>query len=284
MSEPQQPKSTEVSNLAVTILQTIVGGFIVGAFWYYFVGLLHNVDVLKGWSNAITWTQKVGMVVIVVGGMIGNLLERRDALAARKADEKVAEAVKTLQDGSPGRSVADISMEELSRVVGNTKVSKEHLERLFEQRKDRVLIDDAYFDPELIKLLVEYLQPLPRNAKRLMNRFRVNLLVAHKRGLLTTDPKVTPQQIGKWLVMSERWPQLSRSLSAAPDKMTTLEAASAAPVTASLKSLAPAYAKDEDLHRFLRSNPPLAGVLTRLVNFGGDQASAAGASGANARA
>jgi hypothetical protein len=142
---------------------------------------------------------------------------------------------------------------------------------LVKQQKDRALIDDEYVDPALIKLLVEYLQPLPRNAKRLMNRFRVNLLVAQSRGLLTTDPKVRSRQIGKWLVMSERWPLLSRALAATPDKMVVLESQTADALKASIKSLSPVYAEDGDLHRFLSSSPPLAPVLTRLVNFGADQ-------------
>jgi hypothetical protein len=138
----------------------------------------------------------------------------------------------------------------------------------------------------------------PRNAKRLVNRFRINLLIANRRGLLTSEPKITPRQIGKWMVLLERWPQLGRSLSAVPEKMKIMEddsilgpkakvvkeepsSTAAAVQDASedqfmqtVRSLAEPYVGDEDLRNFIRSDPLLATVLQRLVHYGSNEPSA----------
>jgi len=276
MPDPQPPvqplrKIEYLFELATAGGQGVLSGLLLGGVWYYVIGGIGSADFLKPWAHAVGLVQQIGLVLLGGGAAIGNILQRREVLKARTADEKIAKALKDLQDRSPGKSAAEYSLEEIAAAAGETNVDKEHFERLVKQQKDRVLIDDEYFDPALIKLLVEYLQPLPRNAKRLMNRFRVNLLVAHSRGLLTTDPKVSSRQIGKWLVMSERWPLLSRALAATPDKMVVLESQTADALKASIMSLSPVYAEDGDLHRFLSSSPPLAPVLTRLVNFGADQ-------------
>lgn len=135
-----------------------------------------------------------------------------------------------------------------------------------------------------------------------MNRFRVNLLIANRRGLLTVEPKVTPRQIGKWMVLLERWPQFGRSLSAVPEKMRVLEDEAvvepkpkivdpkakiveeqSSPTSSAVqsttqdefmqtaKSLAEPYVGDEDLRKFIRSDPLLATVLQRLVHYGSSE-------------
>lgn len=207
-------------------------------------------------------------------------VEGREAALARKAREKVDQVLDKIMDQAPGKNVAEISTRDVAASLKGTKVDDDQLVRLVEQRKQKLLIDDEYFRKELSSLIVDFLQPLPRNAKRFLNRFRVNLLIAHSRGLLTSDPKVSAQQIGKWLVLLERWPQLGRSLSAAPEKMQILEKQSASPGPShspapqldpfmeSIKILAPFYVGDEDLRKFINSVPPLAMAVLRLAHYG----------------
>jgi hypothetical protein len=203
----------------------------------------------------------------------------RKRLQAMNAKEKVDAAFEKLQVQAPSQDISGISTDEVAESVKGTKVSIEQLTRLVEQKKQELLIDDDYFREEISSLIVNYLQPLPRNAKRLLNRFRVTLLIANNRGLLTTEPKVSTQQIGKWLVLMERWPQLGRSLSASPEKLKLLEELSSLQpsktVTVSLadsfmesiKVLAPSYAGDEDLRKFIGSKPLLATIVGRLTHY-----------------
>jgi hypothetical protein len=188
--------------------------------------------------------------------------------------------VDRIKEQSPGKNVAEISVEEVAASVKGTKVSQDALKRLVEQRKQHHLIDHHYFKEEVGQMIADYLQPLPRDAKRVLNRFRVNLLIAHSRQLLTTAPKVNTQQIGKWLVLDERWPQLSRSLCLHPEEMARLEEQSAPPARSArkpvnpdafkelVKTLAPAYVDDDVLRTFVHSEPALAAILPRLVHYG----------------
>jgi hypothetical protein len=271
----------------------LAGAAFIAPVWYFGVGLLHRVDALEG-STAVTIGQYFGPVVMAFGAVFGVIAEIRTA-RSRMATKQVAEAVDKITREAAGASVAGVSVERVAAAL-KTKVSTDHLTRLVEQQKDKLLIDEDYFRTEVGNLIVDYLQPLPRNAKRLLNRFRVSLLIAHRRGLFTSEPKVTTEQIGKWLVLSERWPQLARSLSAAPEAMRDLEkqavthppqkdesAESATrlnvsqrrtrraridPFTESIKALAAFYVGDQDLRSFLDSAPALAAVLPRLVHYG----------------
>jgi hypothetical protein len=262
-----------------------LGVVMLSAAWYFLISLLHHIEILNSYARLIKIIQYAPASVFLVLGMLGSFLkffELRTVIYARKANQKVAEVLDTIKD-SPGKNVADISTQDVTESIKDTKVSDAQLVRLVEQRKQQLLIDDEYFRDELNSLIVDYLQPLPRNAKRLLNRFRVNLLVAHSRGLFTSDPKVTAQQIGKWLVLMERWPQLGRSLSANTNKIQILEKQSKAPQSLvasesatgeqdpfmeSIRLLAPSYFGDEDLRLFIHSEPVLAIVLSRLVHYG----------------
>jgi hypothetical protein len=233
---------------------------------------------LLGWAvrqweagEFLGWVVGIGApVVVVVGTAVGY---RRQA-AVRNAGAQVDAAFERLKDGTPGKDVATISNMDVavSAKEAGVKTDEEHIARLVEQKKQQLLIDDEYFRRELSLLIVDYLQPLPRNAKRVLNRFRVNLLIAHGRGLFTSDPKVTTQEIGKWLVLGERWPQLARALATSPRMMDRLERTSDRKAFGQLVvTLAPFYEGDDELQTFIQSKPQLADVLSRLVHYGTEQ-------------
>jgi hypothetical protein len=70
-----------------------------------------------------------------------------------------------------------------SHLRANRKVVQtlyDQLKRLVEQHKQDLLFDDQAFKEELNDLIIDYLQLLPRNAKRVLNRLRVNLLIAYR--------------------------------------------------------------------------------------------------------
>jgi hypothetical protein len=276
---------------------------------YFLYGLLLRLDELKSYSHGIGLFRLWTVVVLMGLGAFGSIVQFRDQFRAINTSEKVAAAIGDIKDKTPGKSISEITSEDVAANLKGAKVGKKALDQLVEQHKQQLLIDDEYFREELGLLIVDYLQPLPRNVKRLLNRFRVNLLIAHGRGLFTTEPKVSTQQLGKWLVLMERWPQLGRALSAAPDRMRGLEeasgiavvaqraAAAAAPSPAAAASplqsasadpfpavappldsfmeliriLAPFYVGDEDLRKFVHSEPPIAPVVARLAHFGTDE-------------
>jgi hypothetical protein len=254
---------------------------------YLSIGLLLGIEFLKSYGHAIS-VFRFWIVVVLMGlGGLGTVLQVFGQFRAINTSEKVAAAIGDIKDKIPGKSISEITSEDVAASIKGAKVGKKTLDQLVEQHKQQLLIDDDYFREELGSLIVDYLQPLPRNVKRLLNRFRVNLLIAHGRGLFTTEPKVTTQQLGKWLVLMERWPQLGRALSAAPGRMRTLEETSEYPAPTQsrvgqqvdlfmnlVQILAPFYVGDEDLRKFIHSEPSLATVVARLAHFGTDEAMA----------
>jgi hypothetical protein len=259
-------------------LAPLVSGVAGIAFFFavaFLVGRAHAITAGGPFDVFVTVLQYV-MFGVSTLGLLGLILELRRVLRARKAQRasaRVDEWLKT-QSAEPGKNVAEIEPHQVAAALPNTRVSEDQLIRLVEQRKQKMLIDDATFSRD-VAMIVDYLQPLPRNAKRVLNRFRVSLLIADRRGLFTEDPKVTKEQIGKWLVLGERWPQLRQSLSAAPERMARLEEDAPGRATPGddpfgdhIKVLAPFYAGDDDLRRFIQSPPALAGILPRLVHYG----------------
>jgi hypothetical protein len=272
---PPQP-SAPVWHPRRDVLAAVLGTLAVAAAWYYLVGLFQMFNPPAAIARALTIVQWAGAGVLSFLSLLGTALQLRRAIGARKATERVAEALTRIKKEAPERNVSAIPAKELADAVKGTNVSSAHLVRLVEQRKQQMLIDEEAFRRDVGNLVVDYLQPLPRNAKRVLNRFRVNLLIADRRGLFTTEPKVTSDHIGKWLVLGERWPQLRLALSAAPEKIQLLEQHAATPrpgqtgdiFESVIAVLAPLYAGDEDLRRFMQSSPMLGGVLPRLVHYG----------------
>jgi hypothetical protein len=190
----------------------------------------------------------------------------------------VDEALSTLTaDGAPG-AVVSVSTEDVAAAVNQSKISNTRLTRLIEQRRQKLLLDKKTLRPEL-DYLIDNWHPLPRDVKRGLNRFFLSYLVAYNRDLLTTEPIVTGHQLAKWLVLTDTWPQLGRSLTGTPQEIEALERHAAMEPSGlerdgfkdRLHTLAPLYVDDSDLRRFIASEPRLAAVLPRLVYYGAAQ-------------
>lgn len=292
MAQVKQSSKHASGNLFKDFLGFLLsaGGAIVSALLLYklavtgssfVIGLISlNTQSILPFLKVISASVVLAALGNALWGLSLRFIAARKAAQARDATERVVSALSQIK-ARAGQSIAEVSTQQVAESLkGDAKINKEQLARLVDQQKQQLLIDDEYFRAEVSSLIVDYLQPLPRNAKRLLNRFRVNLLIAHSRGLLTSEPKVTAQQIGKWLVLMERWPQLGRSLSASPAKLQDLEQHVASPVLANpdssasdafmdlIRVLAPPYQGDEDLRKFIHSEPALARVAQRMAHYG----------------
>jgi hypothetical protein len=272
---PEQRSSQSVVDRIGTLVALLIGTAVIYGTAHAGLGFLSNLSFLTRFSGLFKnaeYVTLISMAFIFVAGVIVEIRDARKMRAGRRASAQVEEALK---GHAAAQHVAEISTDQvvasLKEKAGGPSVADDQLKRLVEQRKQELLFDDDYFQKELSLLIVDYLQPLPRNAKRVLNRFRVNLLITYRRGMLVSEPKVTVQQIGKWLVLAERWPQLRRSLAATPDQMKKLEDLSELPPAMGgdvfmklIKLLSPYYEGDEDLRNFIQSEPKLASVLERL--------------------
>jgi hypothetical protein len=96
-------------------------------------------------------------------------------------------------------------------------------EGLVKERLQRYLEDESELQREAEDEVMQHLEPMPRHAKRLLNRLRLLLFVAHERKMFGGTPELTPRHIGKWAVLGERWPELSQEIYMNPNIMKRLE-------------------------------------------------------------
>jgi len=244
---------------------------VVGAGAWYLIALavfqspMFNALALAPWGP---------LVAALLGAAAGIAITSRDILEKMAARRRTAivdsELRRVSQESGPG-AVASVSATAVAERVLGVRGDKES-ERLVEQRKQYMLLDEKALQPEL-RYLVKNWHPLPRDIKRMLNRFYVSLLIAYNRHLLTGEQPVLPMQLAKWLVLSERWPHLGRVLAAGPDAFKALESLAESPsqrdeFKKKLTGLAPSYAEDEELRKLIGAQPPLADVLERLVYQG----------------
>ena len=141
------------------------------------------------------------------------------------------------------------------------------MEGLVTERLQRYLEDESELQLEAEDELMQFLEPMPRHAKRLLNRLRLLLFIAHERRMLGGKPELSSRHIGKWAVLGERWPELLQAVCMNPDIMKPLED----PEThdAVIKEQAPLYENDEALRRFCfaRGGLKLWPVVKRIVEF-----------------
>lgn len=121
-------------------------------------------------------------------------------------------------------------------------------------------------------VILDLLPPLPRMAKRLLNRLYFLLVVAWNRNLIADD-LVTPEQLGKWAVLLDQWPTAARAITGNPELAGDLEEA-AGHEDAFAKTCAryaPPLARHlTHLRRFFNTGPQVGPVAEHLVYLGAD--------------
>lgn len=158
-------------------------------------------------------------------------------------------------------------VEDFVRRQNSSRADDRETEGLVRERLQRYLEDESEIQREAEDEVMRYLEPMPRHAKRLLNRLRLLLFIAHERGMFGGKPKLTARHIGKWAVLGERWPELSQAVCMNPEAMLWLEDGGQHDLW--VKILAPVYEKDEALRNFCLSTlgVKLNPVIRRIVEF-----------------
>ncbi len=131
----------------------------------------------------------------------------------------------------------------------------------------RYLEDESELQREAEDEVMRYLEPMPRHAKRLLNRLRLLLFVAHERKMFGGRPMLSPRHIGKWAVLGERWPELLQEICRDPQIMKGLETVETH--KAEIRRRVPVYENDESLRDLCLSQAgvTLWPVIQRIVEF-----------------
>jgi hypothetical protein len=121
----------------------------------------------------------------------------------------------------------------------------------------------------VVNEVLKYPAVLPRGAKRMLNHARLMTQIARDREIFGGDPKLTPEHLGEWIVLAERWPQIAQRVSAQPLVMTQLEDAENERVVATILANhgLPMPTAPDDLIALLHRDPRLSEVIMRLVHF-----------------
>jgi hypothetical protein len=209
------------------------------------------------------------LTLCVLCGLLAALIYRRQKASEIRRSQKARAAI----DGQI-ESLVKAGERDLSRIKSAIRVDVDlggREEQYVDERirlrmmNDSVLLEDAYEE------VIEHLPALPRNAKRLLNRLRLLLYIAHEKKMFGGTPALTPRHIGKWAVLRERWPELAFHFLSEPEQLAELETLAAFPFPdmfyQRVKTLAADHADDPDLVAFFRKETRLGEVLPRIVHF-----------------
>jgi hypothetical protein len=122
------------------------------------------------------------------------------------------------------------------------------------------------------QVILELLPPIPRTVKRLFNRLYFLLVVAYSRDLIERGG-VTVEQLAKWAVLFDRWPQAGKAINENPQLVQALEekASNEDEFAKLCSAYAPPLASDLDSFRdFFLSEHKLAPAAYYLVYLDGD--------------
>jgi ParB-like chromosome segregation protein Spo0J len=153
----------------------------------------------------------------------------------------------------------------------------------------RNLTDDSLLLDRAQDEALRHIPPMPRNAKRLLNRLRVLMVMAAGRSLFSGSDERTEHMarcLGKWAVLCERWPELAQALIEDPDRMEELERAADKGTMYGFsriaQRIAPGLASEEDLREFCESAVKLGPERNWLAHFEPVQAAQNGDGAASA--
>jgi hypothetical protein len=196
--------------------------------------------------------------IAAVAGWVGVLTVARRAEHRREAiDQEIREtASKTT------------TTDELESQVLGSEAAKKAGGKVVRQRLQHHYADESKFRQDAEGVILDFRPPVPRRAKRMLNRLRVLLVVAVGRRMMDGTPALNGHHLGRWIVLNERWPELAHSVSSQPERLQALEQAhNAATLRDALAGIGDQTPVSAELVRFMRGAPNLAPVLHRLVHL-----------------
>jgi hypothetical protein len=192
-------------------------------------------------------------------GIYSTAVRLLDRYRTRKRLDAIKDAIHKVAS-SPGTEDLEASvLEQVGQVRGPRR---KQVSDLVHQEVRSYLIHES----EPLKEVEDYIRlfppELPRGAKRVLNHARVLTRVALDRHVLDGG-EVTPQHLGKWIVVSERWVDVAAYVKAKPATLRRLEH------DAQAETLGDSYEQfyTHGLAEVLRQEPPLSDVVERLIRY-----------------
>jgi hypothetical protein len=233
----------------------------VSIFWISWLPRLPRIAFLRMAGYLLTLS--------VLCALFASLVYRRQKNLELRRSQKARTAI----DGQI-ESLVNAGERDLSRIKSAIRVDADlggREEQYVDERIRLRMMNDAALLEEAYQEVIEHLPALPRNAKRMLNRLRLLLYIAHEKKMFGGTPTLTPRHVGKWVVLRERWPELAFHFLSAPEELADLESLAAFPFPnmfyERVRTLAADHADDPDLVVFFRKETRLGEVLPRMVHF-----------------
>jgi hypothetical protein len=143
-----------------------------------------------------------------------------------------------------------------------------------EEKEGSIARDDSREENDMLNRALEEAEShatyvLPRDVKRLVNRIRFSIYLAATAGLLNpSNDGITPEQLGKWAVLSERWPEFAYAIGVAPDELSSIENADNESVSrANIVALCGCPPDVDGLVKIVRAAPKCGSVVSDLFRL-----------------
>jgi hypothetical protein len=180
-----------------------------------------------------------------VNGLVDNVISDvlSDPAAPQRSDAQVAVVSARVAEETAAKYGSERTLRHARDLISD--------EELLRRLQLRAAVDETT-RKSAEEVILDLLPALPRTAKRLLNRLYFLLVVAYNRNLITRN-RVTAEQLGKWAVLLDRWPEAGKAIVRNPVLAGKLEDA----------------AGREDRFRALcvKYKPPLATDLNSLRKF-----------------
>jgi hypothetical protein len=208
----------------------LIWGVLVGESFLGVVGLAIAIAGFANWIGA-------------GGGQIFVIIERRRRRRVEMRVEKALEKQPELVDAEPGE------VDELVRGWADNEKFDPLARQVFESFKTVKSEEVA----EVEAFIKRFPPRFPRGGKRMLNHARLLTKIATERKMMGGRPELTPQHLGKWIVIGERWPDFAQRVVMNPSIILRAERGN--------------EKSDPALEELLAEQPRLAGVIERLIYF-----------------
>jgi KAP family P-loop domain len=216
-----------------------------------------------GWT--VAYQRRVTALRVEVGRLVDGIISDvlADSTAAPDSAEVEQQVLRRLTTVSELRFISRWNRREAASLASPDEVRRRLQLRAAADEEIRTRAE---------AVILNLLPPLPRMAKRLLNRLYFLLVVAWSRNLIADDG-VTPEQLGKWAVLLDQWPTAARAITRNHALAGELEGAAAQEdvFTKMCAPYTPPLASDvEGLRQFFNTDPHVGAVAEHLVYLGAD--------------
>lgn len=175
----------------------------------YALGLVLWLGTDLGWPAVVAWSIGVGML----GMLVAAVSMRRDARRTQRSVKWIDQAIES-------RARSGDSLD--SGAIASSSHAPTDSTPLIEQRLRRFHASRSEFMRDTEIALLDYQQPVPRGAIRLLNRTRFYVTLAWEKGLID-QRDLDACKVAKWVALTDRHPQLAALFTEDTDALQQLE-------------------------------------------------------------